>query len=101
MTALIDSGHVSRRNFPFNNFRTTDLRFTSQPFGPEPNALTELCNCLMLKRFGSPGRIRTSNISVNSLGVQNHKSLFSRRLGYFGSPIFSLKCSKVVLSGLG
>ena len=66
MTALIDSGHVPQKNVPFNNFRTTDLRFTSQAFGREPNALPKLCNFLRSKKFGSPGRIRTSNISVDS-----------------------------------
>ena len=55
MTALVDSGHVSRKNVPFNNFRTTDLRFTSQAFGQEPNALPKFCKCLMKKNFGSPG----------------------------------------------
>ena len=39
MTALVDAGHVRQKNYPFNNFRTTDLRFTSQAFGREPNAL--------------------------------------------------------------
>jgi hypothetical protein len=33
MTALVDSGHIPQKNFPFNNFRSTDLRFTSQAFG--------------------------------------------------------------------
>jgi hypothetical protein len=38
MAALVDSGHVPEKNFPFTNFRTTDLRFASQAFGREPNA---------------------------------------------------------------
>jgi hypothetical protein len=67
MTALVDSGYISGKKFPFNNFRASDLHFTSQAFGPEPNALPQLRNCLIQKNFGSPGRIRTSNISVNSL----------------------------------
>src|SRR5216683_2668955 len=66
MTALVDSGHVSRKNLPFDNLCTTDLRLTSQAFGREPNALPKLCNLLRSKSLGSPGRIRTSNISVNS-----------------------------------
>ncbi len=37
MTALVDSGHAPQKNFPFNNLRTTDLRFKSQAFGREPN----------------------------------------------------------------
>ena len=42
-----------------------------------------------------------SNPSVNSLKVQNRKSLYSRRLGSSGLSIFSFKFSKVVPSGLG
>jgi hypothetical protein len=37
MTAIVDSAHVHQKKFPFNNFRTTDLRFTSQAFGRKPN----------------------------------------------------------------
>ena len=55
MTVLIDSGCVPQKNFPFNNFRTIDLLFTSQAFGRKPNALLTLCNCLRVKGFGSPG----------------------------------------------
>ena len=33
VTALVDSGHVSRKNVPFNNFRTIDLHFASRAFG--------------------------------------------------------------------
>jgi hypothetical protein len=69
MTALVDCGYISRKKFPFNNFRASDLHFTSQAFGRKPNALPELSNFLRSKRFGSPGRIRTSNISVNSLSI--------------------------------
>jgi hypothetical protein len=36
--------HVPDKNFPFNDFRITDLRFTSQAFGRKPNALPTLCN---------------------------------------------------------
>ena len=46
--------------------------------------------------IGSLGKIRTSNPSVNSHGVKNHKSWFSRRLGLLRAPIFSFKCSDVV-----
>jgi hypothetical protein len=38
MTALVDSGYISRKKFPFNNFRASDLHFTSHAFGREPNA---------------------------------------------------------------
>jgi hypothetical protein len=55
MTALVDSGYVPRKNFPFNNFRTSDLNFTSQAFGPEPNALPKHCNYLIRKNFWLPG----------------------------------------------
>ena len=38
----------------------------AQEFGGEPNALPKFCNSLMQKNFGSPGKIRTCNPSVNS-----------------------------------
>ncbi len=41
MTARFRSGDLVQKNFSFNNFRTSDLRFTSQPFGREPNACFE------------------------------------------------------------
>jgi hypothetical protein len=39
MIALVGSGHIPQKNLPFNNFRTTDLRFTSEAFGQKPKAL--------------------------------------------------------------
>src|SRR5258706_3163107 len=56
MTALVDSGHLSRKNLPFNNFCTTDLRLTSQAFGREPNALPELCNCYAYSTIKAPDK---------------------------------------------
>jgi hypothetical protein len=44
MTALVGSGHVHQKNFPFNNFHTAHLRLESQAFGRKPNALSTLCN---------------------------------------------------------
>jgi len=29
MTALVDTGRVPEKNFPFNDFRIADLRFTA------------------------------------------------------------------------
>ena len=51
-----------------------------------------------IRKVGSPGKIRTCNPSVNSHGVKNHKSWFSRRLGLLETSIFSFKCSEVVPS---
>ena len=67
MTAVLDSGVVVQKNLSFDNYRTTELQFISQAFGREPNALPKVRNCSMQRTFGSPERIRTSNISVNSL----------------------------------
>ena len=55
VTALVDSGYVSRKNFPFNSFRTTDSPFTSQAFGREPNALLKLRNLLRTKILAPRG----------------------------------------------
>src|SRR5260370_36883600 len=57
---------------------------------------SKLCANLQRKNLAPRARFETSNPSVNSLGIQNHKSLSSRRLGFLGTSIFSLKCSKVV-----
>src|SRR5712664_1542979 len=76
MTAFVRLGEESLKNFPFNNFRTRNFTSHAQAFGREPNALPKLCNFLRSKRFGSPGRIRTSNISVNSRGCKTLNALF-------------------------
>ena len=55
MTALVDSGYISRKKFPFNNFRASDLRLTSRAFGREPNALLKFCKCLMEKILAPRG----------------------------------------------
>jgi len=56
MTALVDTGHVPDKNFPFNDFRITDSRFTSQAFGREPNALPKLCNCYAYSIIKAPDK---------------------------------------------
>jgi hypothetical protein len=66
MTALIDLDLLPRRAFLSTTFALPSFTSHAQAFGREPNALPKLCNLLRLKSFGSPGRIRTSNISVNS-----------------------------------
>jgi hypothetical protein len=55
MTGLVDSGHVLQKNFPFSNFRTIDLRFASQAFGREPNALPQLRNWLIQRILAPRG----------------------------------------------
>ena len=66
MTALVDLRWRFEKRFWFSNLRNGDFTSQAQAFGREPNALPKLCNCLIHKNFGSPGRIRTPNISVNS-----------------------------------
>ncbi len=56
MTALVDTGHVPDKNFSFNDFRITDLRFTCQAFGREPNALPKLCNCYAYSTIKAPDK---------------------------------------------
>jgi hypothetical protein len=94
MTALVDSGYISRKKFPFNNFRASDLHFTSQAFAREPNALPKLCNCLKPKSFGSPGRIRTSNISVNSGTLEKSRCRVWCRLQGIGSHFPFSSCTQ-------
>src|SRR5712692_1865967 len=55
MTALVDTGHVPDKNFPFN-FHITDSRFTSQAFGRELNALPKLCNCYAYSTIKAPDK---------------------------------------------
>src|SRR5260370_39958190 len=73
MTALVDSGHLSRKNLPFNNFCTTDLRLTSQAFGREPNALPELCNCYAYSTITAPDKgevtFRVSSTRARAFGI--------------------------------
>ena len=66
MTAPVDFGPVVENGFPLNNFRTTIFSLHARAFGNEPNALPKLGNCLRTKNFGSPGKTRTCNPSVNS-----------------------------------
>ena len=97
MTAFVRPGEESLKNFPFNDFRTRNFTSHAQAFGREPNTLPKLCNCLIQKNFGSPGRIRTSNISVNSRGCETLNALFGvaydrttlnpdPQVGNFGQP---------------
>ncbi len=73
MTALVDSGHVSRKNLPFDNFCTTDLRLTSQAFGREPNALPKLCNCYAYSTITAPDKgevtFRVSSTRARAFGI--------------------------------
>ena len=62
-------------------------------FGCEPNALPRLCICLIQKNFGSPGRIRTSNISVNSRWSPKSKCPIWCRLQEIGSHFFFACCT--------
>jgi hypothetical protein len=45
----------TQKNFHFNNFRTTDLHFTYQAFGREPNA-PKRCNCYVYSTIKAPDK---------------------------------------------
>jgi len=78
MAALVDLGQATEKTSWFSNLQTYHFTSHAQAFGREPNALPKLCNCLMEKIFGSLGKIRTSNISVNSLETNSITSCRSR-----------------------
>ena len=63
LTAFVESGYVPRKNFPFNNFRTSDLDFISQAFGHEPNALPTICGYFQ-QNSSLPNRNKTPKLSL-------------------------------------
>ena len=92
-STLVDLGQASEKSSWFSNLRTVGFISHAQAFGREPNALPKLCNCLMQKNFGSPGRIRTSNISVNSRNDRKSKCPIWCRLRKTGSHFSSFSCT--------
>jgi hypothetical protein len=55
MTAVVDLGQAAEKELFVQQLRCVDLTPHAQAFDHEPNALPELCNCLIQKNFGSPG----------------------------------------------
>jgi hypothetical protein len=80
MTAPVEIGWIAENSQISAICGSFDFSWKTHAFVREPNALPKLCNLLKPKSFGSPGRIRTSNISVNSRGVQKSKCLVWCRL---------------------
>src|SRR5258708_31819634 len=89
MTALVDSGHVSRKNLPFDNFCTTDLRLTSQAFGREPNALPKLCNCYAYSTITAPdkGEVGGSSPPMPTIKIRSSPETFVTYVSSRSSPI--------------
>jgi hypothetical protein len=78
MTALVDSGYISRKKFPFNDFRATDLHFTSQAFGPEPNALPNTLWLLEPKKFWVPRKFESFPRSADSVAADSREASSGR-----------------------
>src|SRR5271169_6763501 len=94
MTAFVDSGQLPQKNFPFSNFRATDLRFTSQAFGREPNALPKLCNCYAYSTIKAPDKGEVGGSSPPRPTIQ----ISSKYAAILTFPLFGDLPQKTVLS---
>src|SRR5712692_9775471 len=93
MTALVDTGHVPDKNFPFN-FHITDSRFTSQAFGRELNALPKLCNCYAYSTIKAPDKGEVGGSSPPRPTIQ----ISSKYASILTFPLFGALPQKTVLS---